>query len=56
MTYCIEVGRAGIGEESVVLHHGFEQKPTREEVLNVILDEDMGYDDDYCEFDYYRID
>jgi hypothetical protein len=56
MLYCIEVNRAGIGEENCVLHHKFDKEPTREEVLKIIEDEDIGYDDDYCDFDFYLID
>ena len=53
MIYCIEVKREI--EEKCVLHHDFNEEPTREDVLKIILDEDMGYDDDYGKFEYYRI-
>ena len=56
MLYCIEVDRSGLPEEDMVLHHRFEKEPTREEVKKVIEDEDCGYDDNYCRFDYYRVD
>jgi hypothetical protein len=55
MLYCIEVDRSGLPEEDMVLHHTFEKKPTREEVLKVIEDEDCGYDDNYCRFNYYQV-
>jgi hypothetical protein len=55
MTYCIEVNRRGIGEENVVLHYDFDENPTREKIVELLLDEDMGYDDHYCKFDYYRV-
>lgn len=55
MIYCIEIDRGGIGEEDVVLHNVFDTTPTREEILEVIANEDIGYDDDYCKFDYYLI-
>jgi hypothetical protein len=56
MLYCIEVKRRGIGEEDCVLHHKFEKKPTREEIIQIIEDEDIGYDDDYCDFNFYQVD
>jgi hypothetical protein len=56
MLYCIEVKRAGIGEGDCILHHKFDKEPTREEILKVIEDEDIGYDDDYCDVDYYQVD
>lgn len=55
MLYCIEVDRSALPEENFVMHHNFENEPTREEVLRVIADEDCGYDDDYCKFEYYRV-
>ena len=55
MLYCIEVGRGGIGEEDMVIHQEFETAPTRDEVLKFIEDEDCGYDDDYCKFNYYAV-
>lgn len=55
MLYCVEVDRGGIGEESIVMHHQFESKPTREEVLKIIMGEDIGYDEMYCKFEYYQV-
>ena len=55
MLYCIEINRGGIGEENVVIHHQFKAEPTSEEVLNIIMGEDMGYDDMYCKFNYYKV-
>lgn len=55
MLYCIEIDRGGIGEEDMVLHHNFETKPTREDVLKVIKDEECNYDDNYCKFNYYQV-
>lgn len=55
MMYCIEVKRGGIGEEDVVLHHYFENKPSRLDVLDVVDKEDLGYDDNYCKLDYYPV-
>lgn len=56
MVYCIEIERGGIGEEDVVLHHKFDKKPTREEILEIIKEADMGYEEGYCDFDYYQVD
>ena len=53
ITYCIEVRREI--EEPCVIHHEFDHKPTREEVLHIIMDEDMGYDDKYGKFNYYPV-
>jgi hypothetical protein len=54
MLYCIEVEREL--EEMCVLHHHFDHEPTRDEVLEVIDNEDLNYDDDYGRFNYYRVD
>ena len=56
MIYCIEVDRSGLPEENMVLHHNFDKEPTRDEVKKVIKDEDCGYNDTYCSFNYYRVD
>lgn len=53
--YCIEVDRSGICEENVVIHCTFSSAPTRKDVSGVIIDEDIGYDDDYCMFEYYPL-
>ena len=55
MIYCIEVNRGGIGEENMTMHHKFETEPTRDEVLKFIDDQDVGYNDDYCKFEYYPV-
>lgn len=55
ITICVEVDRRGIGEENMVLHYEFNVEPTREEILALLEAEDMGYDDVYCRFDYYRV-
>lgn len=54
--YCIEVDRSGLPEENMVIHHTFNKEPTREEVKQVVIDEDCGYNDTYCKFEYYRVD
>lgn len=55
ITICVEVDRRGIGEGNMVLHYEFNVEPTREEILALLESEDVGYDDRYCKFDYYRI-
>ena len=55
MMYCVEVDRSGIQEENVVIHYEFEKVPTREDIVKLLFEEDMGYDDYYCKIDYYRI-
>jgi len=53
--YCIEVGRGGVGEEDMVIHQEFVGEPTREEVLHFIEGQDVGYDDNYCNFSFRPI-
>lgn len=53
--YCIEVGRGGIGEEDLVVHLRFRKEPKRSEVVKEIIDLDIGYDDNYCKLNYYKI-
>ena len=52
--YCIEV-RRGIGEEDMVIHEVFSDNLTRSDVLHYLVREDIGYDDDYCKFNYYKV-
>ena len=51
--YCIEITREM--EEKCILHRRFNTEPTREEILQIVLDQDMGYEDDYGKLDYYEI-
>lgn len=53
--YCIELERGGIGEEDLTLHHGFEKEPTKQEVLDYIMSQDIGFDEKYCEFNFYHV-
>ena len=53
MLYCIEVEREL--EDMCVLHHNFSKEPTRAEVLQVITDEDLNYDDNYGRIRWYII-
>lgn len=53
--YCIEIERGGIGEEDLTLHHGFEKEPTKQEVLDYIMSQDIGFDEEYCEFNFYHV-
>lgn len=55
MIYCIELDRGGIGEEDMVLHHNFGQPPTKKEILKLIEDEDIGWQDGYCSYDCYCV-
>tara|TARA_R100001244_G_scaffold124761_1_gene94652 strand:+ start:2017 stop:2190 length:174 start_codon:yes stop_codon:yes gene_type:complete len=52
--YCIEISRGGVGEEDMVAH-AILKDPDREEVLEYIVALDVGYDDNYCKFDYYPV-
>ena len=54
MLYCVEVEREM--EEKCVLHYHLDHEPTREEILEKILNEDLGYDDDYGRFEFYQVD
>lgn len=51
--YCIEVQREL--EELYVFHHTFLDEPTYEQVLDVINDQDLNYDDDYGKFQFYKV-
>lgn len=55
MLYCIELKRGGIGEEDVVLHEHFDKTPTKKEVIEYIKDLDYGWQDGYCDVDYYKV-
>jgi hypothetical protein len=55
MKYFIEVDRSGICESNVYLHVSFNKEPTREEIEQIIINEDCGYDKKYCEFIFYEL-
>jgi hypothetical protein len=55
MIYCIEVKRGGIGEEDMNIHQHFDVEPTRDEVLKFIEAQDIGYEDNYCKFEFYPV-
>lgn len=52
---CVEVDRSGIVEENLVRHYEFNVEPTREEILALLNAEDIGYDDEYCSFTFYKV-
>ena len=51
--YCIIVHREM--EEQCTLHYRFDYKPKREEILELILQEDLGYDDKYGKLEYWEV-
>ncbi len=53
MLYCIEVERDS--EETYVFHAKLYKEPTREDILKIIYDEDINYNDKYGRFTYYKV-
>jgi len=53
MLYCVVVKREI--EEPCTLHYEFNHDPTREEILQKVMDEDFGYDDKYGKMDYWEV-
>lgn len=51
--YCIEVEREL--EEQYTFHHTFLHKPNRDQVLALIIQEDINFDDDYGRFIFYKV-
>lgn len=51
--YCVTVRREM--EEPCTLHYRFDYNPTREEILELVLQEDLGYDDDYGKLEYWEV-
>jgi len=51
--YCIEVTTELDGV--FIMHKRFDSEPTRLQVLEVIMAEDTGYDDDYGRFVFYKV-
>jgi len=37
------------------MHHAFVKKPTRDDVLEIVLDAGLNYDDDYGRFEYWEL-
>ena len=59
-TYCIEVERGGIREEDCVLHEQFDHEPTKQEIIDFIISQNMGIDDEdtlrrYCRYSFYQV-
>ncbi len=54
MLYCIEVKKE-FAEEDCVLHHRFDAEPTRKEILQYVLSQDIGYNDNYGKLDFYLV-
>lgn len=53
MLYCIIVKREL--EDDYVFHYYFTHEPTKEDILDKIQKENIGYDDRYGKFEYYPI-
>jgi hypothetical protein len=51
--YCVAVDREL--EETCVLHYNFDAPPSRQQVLEKILEEDLNYDDNYGKFSYWPV-
>ena len=55
MTYFVEVERGGIGEEDCHFHFDFKTEATKAEIEQLVIEEDCGYDPDYCRINYYQV-
>jgi len=51
--YCIKVHREL--EEVYVFHCEWDTEPTKQQVLDSIEDEDLSYDDDYGNFEFFQV-
>ena len=51
--YCVVVHREM--EEQIILHYRFDYNPTREEILGLVLQEGLGYDDKYGKLEYWEV-
>lgn len=51
--YCIVVKREL--EDDYIFHQEFDHEPTRSEILELVLNEDLNYDDDYGKINYWQI-
>lgn len=55
MTYCIEVDRSALPEENLTLHYDFETEPSRDDIVEFLLNEDIGFSEEWCGFNYYPV-
>lgn len=53
--FCLEIDRGGICEENLVWHKEFPADITKEEVVNFLKEEDIGWEDGYCEVKFYKV-
>jgi hypothetical protein len=53
MKYCVVIKREF--EEDCVLHYDFDKEPTRLEVLQKVLSEDLNYDDNYGKIKFWKV-
>ena len=56
MLYCVLLDRSGLPEKNMVLHYRFDKEPTKEEIFQLLEEEDCGWDKDYCKAEWYRVD
>jgi len=51
--FCIIATREIDGD--YVFHREFDHQPTEDEILKAIAEQDVGYDDDYGKFRYFKV-
>lgn len=56
MLYCVEVDRSSMSEVDMVVHYKFDKEPTHQDISHLLKKENIGYDDDWCSFEFYRVD
>ena len=52
--YCVEVKRE-FRDDDIVFHYELDHEPTRDEILEKIMNEDIGYNDKYEKFNFYEV-
>ena len=55
MIYCVEVDRSGLCEENVTFHLNLKKEPTRDEIVKAVEDEDIGFSEEWCRIEYYKV-
>lgn len=55
MIYYIKINRDGIGEEPLSFHKRFEKAPTDSDIEEFLEEQEIGYDPEWCNYEYYQV-
>lgn len=54
-TYFVNLERGSLGEEDCHFFYELDYEPTRDQIEELLIKEDCGYDSHYCVFQFHRV-